>query len=295
MTADKKVMMFSGKGGVGKTTCAAATALHYAETGYRTLALSTDPTPSLGHIFEKGRCRKLTGITPLLDIDEIGIEKVKEMWDGRFGREVYSVFSSFVDIKYDEFVDFVSSILPGLRDEFMVDYIRQLTLDTYQTIIWDTAPLGQTLGLLTMPAMMEKHMKAAPRIYTRLRAANESKKSVMDIIKGWEQLSQIDLEFLRNEVDFTVVTIPEALAVEQLDDIFAEFAGYGFTIGRLIINNVIREADSPFLQSRREQQQPYIETMRKKYGSIIISELPMFPREIKGIEKLKQIAAELFR
>ena len=97
--------MFAGKGGVGKTTCAAATALYYALRGERTLIISTDPTPSLRHIFEIKERGELVKVSEMLHLDEIGVEKVKQMWDGKFGREVYEVFSSFVAIEYDEFVE----------------------------------------------------------------------------------------------------------------------------------------------------------------------------------------------
>ncbi len=289
------VVMFAGKGGVGKTTCAAATALQYASLGERTLAISTDPTPSLGHIFEAGDHRRPVKVSEALYLDEIGVDKVKEMWDGKFGREVYEVFSSFVAVDYDEFVDFVSSILPGIRDEFMVDYIREITAgNEYRNVVWDTAPLGQTLGLLKTPAMLRKHLKTAPRIYSKLKLGRDSRRPVLDIIAGWEALSARDMEFLRNEVNFVIVTIPEALAVEQLDGILGEFNESGLKIERLVINNVIRDLSSDFLRSRAEQQNRYIDRLHTRYPDIKMVELPMFPREIKGIDRLKDIQAKLY-
>lgn len=77
---------------MGKTTCAAATALHYASLGERTLAISTDPTPSLSHIFEARRPQSMTEVSRNLCLDEIGVEKVKTMWDTKFGREVLKFF-----------------------------------------------------------------------------------------------------------------------------------------------------------------------------------------------------------
>ena len=281
---------------MGKTTCAAATALHYSLNGEKTLIISTDPTPSICHIFEVNRCNAETEIADNLFLDEIGVSKVKQMWDSRFGREVYEVFSSFVDIKYDEFVDFMSSILPGMRDEFMVDYIRQLyETGKYKVIVWDTAPFGQTLALLGMPSMLREHMKVAPRIYSRFKTGADSKKPILDILKAWEAISSKDTEFLKNRVSFNVVTIPEALAVEQLDEIFAEFAGYGIGIERLLINNVIKEVGSTFLTLKAQQQQKYIESLYSKYTALEIVQLPMFPTEVKGLKGLRDFKRELFR
>jgi arsenite-transporting ATPase len=289
------VTMFAGKGGVGKTTCAAATALHYASLGNETLALSTDPTPSLAHIFELNGRQKPEKVARGLYLAEIGLEEAKQMWDEKFGREVYSVFSSFVSVSYPEFVDFISSILPGLRDELMVDYIKELVRSNqYDRIVWDTAPLGQTLGLLQTPAMLSRHLKPAPRIYSRLKLGAETRRSVLDIIKGWERLSREDMDFLRDEVRFTLVTIPEALVVEQLDGIIGELGNLGFRINRLVINNVIKEPTSDFLTTRAEQQRQYIEIIREKYRHWPATELPMFPREIKGMDRLRDVSNILF-
>ena len=291
------VIMFAGKGGVGKTTCAGATALHYASLGEATLVISTDPTPSLSHIFNVKDKQKPTKVLEGLYLAELGFEEVKEMWDKKFGKEVYEVFSSFVSVNYEEFVDFVASILPGIRDEFMVDYIRELSQERkYKHIVWDTAPLGQTLGLLQTPAMLREHLKPAPRIYSKLKLGKQTRRPVLDIIKGWESLSGQDMDFLRHGVRFVMVTIPEALAIEQLDSIFDEFDRHGLKAEQLVINNVIKEVDgSTFLRAKAEQQKGYVDLLRQKYQRMKMIELPLFPHEIKGIDSLKDIERSLFK
>jgi len=169
----------------------------------------------------------------------------------------------------------------------MVDYIREVAVrNEHEKIVWDTAPLGQTLGLLRTPRMLGEHLRTAPRIYSRLKLGGESKKSVLDIIKGWEELSARDMDFLRDEVEFVIVTIPEALAVEQLGDVFDEFDRYGLRIERLVINNVIEDTSSEFLLTKARQQREYIEILHRSCPNVRIVELPMFPREIVGVETL---------
>ena len=288
--------MFAGKGGVGKTTCAGATALHHAFNGEKTLVISTDPTPSLSHIFEVTDKQKPVKVLDNLYLAELGQTEVKQMWDKKFGREVYEVFSSFVAVNYKDFVDFMSSILPGLNDEFMVDYIKELSKSgEYKQIVWDTAPLGQTLGLLKTLGMLREHLKPAPRIYSQLKLGSETKRPVLEILKGWEKLSKADMEFLKRDVTFILVTIPEALAVEQLDGILEEMAKNGFQAGQLIINNIIREiGDSSFLKEKASQQRAYLEFVKRKYSQMQIVEIQLFPHEIKGIEQLKQVERCLF-
>jgi len=293
--ADKRVTMFSGKGGVGKTTCAGATALHFAQQGERTLVLSTDPTPSLSDIFEVTSKEKPAKVTENLYLVELGMNEVKEKWDKKFGRDVYEVFSAVVSIEYPEFVDFITSILPGLREEFMVDYIKELTRSgTYERVVWDTAPLGQTMDLLHTPGLIREHLKPAPRIYSRLRLGRRRRRPIMDIIKRWEKLSNEDIDFLRTEVDYVMVTIPEALAAQQLEGVFKEAEEQDFRFKHLVVNNVITKADSTFLEAKRAQQQGYLTSLHEKYESMGIVELPLFPHEIKGEDKLELIGKSLF-
>jgi len=290
----KNIVMFCGKGGVGKTTCAAATALHYANKGKKTIIISTDFTPSLRDIYEIEGVEKPAKIADGLYLDEIGYEEIERLWDQKFGPEVYSVFSTVVDISYEEFVAFVATIVPGIRDEFMVDYIRELSESAeYERIVWDTAPAGQTLGLLGMPSIVNEHLKPAPRIYSRLKASRKTKRSVLDVIKGWEELSNKDMEFLRSDVEFNLVTIPEALAVRQLDDIIGEFQSYGLNINNMIINHVVKDPDCDFLRTKAAMQQGYISEISAKCGGNQRI-LYMFPYEVKGMERLQEAERVLF-
>ncbi len=290
----KKVTMFCGKGGVGKTTSAAATALHHAMSGKKTLIISTDFTPSLRDIFEVDSMAKPARITDNLYLDEISYDNVKALWDKKFGPQVYDLFSTFVEIDYQDFVGYVATMLPGIRDEFMVDYIRELgESGEYERVVWDTAPAGQTLGLLRMPSLMNHHLKPAFKIYSSLKSTHNLKRSVLGVIKDWEQLSNKDMIFLKEQVQFNLVTIAEALAVRQLNDIFEEFKSYGLGINHIVINQVVEDADSPFLRRKAQLQQKYLTEVEGMYG-IGSTRVPLFPYEIKGVERLKEVERRLF-
>ena len=290
----KKVTMFCGKGGVGKTTSAAATALHYADLGEKTLVISTDFTPSLRDIFELEDHAKPAKVTDNLYLDEISYSDVKALWDRKFGSQVYDVFSTFVDIEYSDFVDFVASILPGIRDEFMVDYIREISdSGQFQRLVWDTAPAGQTLGLLRMPSLINEHLKPAARIYSSLKTTQQMKKSVLAVIRQWQELSDTDMRFLRQNVGFVLVTIAESLAVRQLDDIVCELETYGLGVNDVIINQVVEEIDSPFLSQKADMQKGYVAQVEARFGQLPRM-LPLFPYEIKGLPRLKEIQKKLF-
>ena len=289
-TAGAQVHLFLGKGGVGKTTCSAATALHFADVSERSLVISTDPTPSLSHIFEIQGTHREREVATGLFLTELGLDDVRTMWDERFGHDVFGVFSTFVDIDYDTFAQFATSVLPGLNEEFMVDYIRRLAHDgCYRHVVWDTAPLGQTLALLGMPSMLSEHLRAAPRIYSHLRTSREGKESVIAVIHRWQQLAHACMRFLREEVSISMVTIPEALAVQQLEGVLAELQRYGLTVGRLIVNNVVQMPDSAFLEQKARQQQPHLEGLRRRYRDLALAEIPLFAEEIRGVARLRAV------
>jgi arsenite-transporting ATPase len=97
------------------------------------------------------------------------------------------------------------------------------------------------------------------------------------------------MRFLRRDVSLSMVTIPEALSVYQLDDVVDELARYELRIARLVVNNVVQEADSPFLAQKRRQQQPHLERLRERHGGVPIVEIPLFSQEVRGVERLRAV------
>jgi len=141
---------------------------------------------------------------------------------------------------------------------------------------------------------LTRHLRMAPRIYARLKAVTETKEPILNIIGRWERLSDADMYFLCNNVEFNIVAIAEALSINQLDGILAEMNKYRFKARRLIINNVVGSTDSGFLQQKAAQQTGYLEMLRNSYGHLKIIELPLFPHEVKGLEKLRRVAEILY-
>lgn len=290
----KYVYMFAGKGGVGKTTCAAITALHLASLGKQTLIISTDPTPSLCDIFDIQVTQKPALVTPNLFLEEISLQEVKERWKRKFGTEVYEVLSAYLPLEPD-FIDYFADA-PGIGDEFMLDYIRELVdHQRYDKIVWDTAPAGHTLRLLKLPEQFIAHMNAAVKIYSKLKKAGKSDRSLFDTLASWKELSQKVMDFLRERTEIIVVTIPEALSLRQVERIMAEFSGSGLAAHQIIINGVVQQDESQFLKLRAAMQQHYIDQIMNKYGSNIkVSQLPLLSTEAKGLSRLKELERELF-
>ena len=298
--SNKRVLMFGGKGGVGKTTCSATTALHYASLGRRTLIVSSDFTPSLSDIFEMeiGPAEKpVEGVENLYAL-EIGPEEVMKRWKEKFGPEIYEAASSLIDMEYDEVIDYVA-MAPGIQEEFMLDYVLERIKDgTYDLIVWDTAPAGDTLRLLELPYKFIAHLRAAPKVYLQVRDAFKLKKvPFLNLIEGWKALAEEVTGFMRDakNTEFVLVTIPEGLGVYQARRLVKEFERFGLHIRYILVNNVIKNADSEFNRRRMEMQSKYIRMLIDEYGARMkLILLPLFPYEMKGVESLRELEKVLF-
>jgi arsenite-transporting ATPase len=237
---------------------------------------------------------------------EISSEVVLKKWKERFGPEIYEVVSSFASLDYD-FVDYIGGA-PGIEEEYMLNYILELVESgQYELVVWDTAPAGHTLRLLHLPQIFLRHLEAATKFYMNLYSYFEKlkenvkfkkgKKSLLEIISGWEGLAEKVVNFIRDpeKTEFVVVTIPEALGVKQTERILKDFHEYQLKVNHLIVNYVIQEADCEFHRVRREMQQSYIEILKKQYSHRIqLIEVGLSAREIKGVERIKNVSDILF-
>ena len=298
--SNKQVLMFGGKGGVGKTTSSAATALHYARSGRKTLIISSDLTPSLSDIFETeiGRTEKpVPGVENLYAL-EIDPDEVMRRWKEKFGPEVYQAASALVDLPYDEVVDY-AAMAPGIQEEFMLDYILEHVRDGhYDLVVWDTAPAGDTLRLLGLPGRFIEHLRVAPRIYLGVQDTFKlSQTPFLEIIESWKDLAERTTRFFSDptNVEFIMVTIPEALGVYQSQRVIEDLQKHGLDVHYMIVNDVITAPDCDFHRRRVEMQRPYIEMLDDQYGDrMTLVKLPLLPYEVKGIERLKEVEGILF-
>jgi arsenite-transporting ATPase len=303
-----RLIMVGGKGGVGKTTCSAALAFHLARSGEKTLLISSDPTPSLSDIFEAeigSKEKRIKGVENLYGL-EISSEIILQRWKERFGPEIHEVISAFSNLDYD-FVDYIGGA-PGIEEEYMLHTILELVESgKYSRVVWDTAPAGHTLRLLHLPQLFLNHLEAAARFYMNLYGAFEkvartvrlkkSKKTILQIIEGWKDLSQELLDFIRDseKTAYVMVTIAEALGVRLTERLLKDFDDFHLTVGHLIVNNLVLEADCDFHRQRQAMQRKYLKMLNDKYvRRMRLIEVPLLPYEVQGVKRIAQVAEILF-
>jgi arsenite-transporting ATPase len=300
-----KIIMFCGKGGVGKTTCASATAIHFARQGRRTLLLSTDPAPSLSDILEvntNGDMTPVPGVSNLHAV-ELNYDKVLDLWKEKYGREVYEVIASFLPVDED-IIDYVAGA-PGIDEEFALSYVHDLyTCGDYDVIVWDTAPAGGTLSLLHLQETFYSHMRDAARLYIRLKDTLSSltgreRRDPLMIIGAWEQLAKNVLSMVRSPGTIAfIVTIPEALGVAQTQRMERELTRFGVNVGGVIVNYYLTDEasrDSALYRSRRDVHLKYLGILEETYRDRLpLVTLPLQYFEVKGVEALGRVEEQLF-
>jgi arsenite-transporting ATPase len=300
-----KIVMFTGKGGVGKTTSSSSTAVHFAQSGYKTLLISTDPAPSLSDMFDRNVNGVITPIesVPNLSVVELDYDLIVELWKEKYGEEVYTVASSFLPVDR-EIIDYVAGA-PGMDQEFALSYLLDLNNSgEYDIIVWDTAPAGGTLALLNLQDTLYQHLGEAAKMYMRVRKALEAlsrgraKQDPLEMIAKWEQLSKDVLNMMRSESTMGfVVTNPEALCVNQANRVVEDLNKFGIHIGGIVLNRVLTEeaADSEFNKARRDFQQKYISDLKETYKEKLpIIQVPLMPFEVKGVEALEKVGKIMF-
>ena len=302
---EPKIVAFCGKGGVGKTTCATAAALHFAKRGLRTLLISSDPTPSLSDILEVN----VRGIiTPLnhyksLNAIELDYDLVVERWKEKFGHEVYEVLSSFLPVG-EEIIDYVAGA-PGIDEEFALSFVLDIyESHDYDVIVWDTAPAGGTLSLIKLQDKFYRHLGEAAKLYVKVRKAVEmltkgrAKRDPLNIMASWENLAKRVLDILRDKKTHAIiVTIPEALGVHQTEKVFGELEAFGMHVSRIIVNYVVTEdiCYCEFHKQRASMQKCYLTILKERYEKEPgLAILPQLPHEVRGIKAIKKVEELLF-
>jgi arsenite-transporting ATPase len=305
--SNTKLILFGGKGGVGKTTNAAATAFYLSNHGKKVLVFSSDPAPSLSDIFDEEIGGKLTEIKENLYAMEIDATQAVESFKNRYGSIILDTLSTIMPIEKNVLDDIPNEVAPGLDELIALEKVMNFMTEDYDVIVWDTAPTGHTLRLLFLPTTIDSYTTGVIKLRLRLSSIlntiktwfdrDTSKDAVLDALMELKDTAESVQNILSdaNRTEFVPVIIPEALALYQTERLKAFLDEQGISIRRMIINGVVPESNCKFCTSRRKMQQRYMDELHKRYGGEIkIIEMPLFPDEVKGLEAISSYADMLY-
>jgi arsenite-transporting ATPase len=297
---DREVLFFGGKGGVGKTTCASATALAASRAGRRVLLVSTDPAHSTSDIFEREIGSEPQPISPSLYAMEIDaasesrhyVTEVKKHIAQLFGHEILKEANRQIDL---------AATMPGAEEVALFDRMGALIRgedERFDMIIFDTAPTGHTLRLIRMPELMEAWIKALSRSRRAMLGVDQDDKQDPIMITLSERLERLRLLRARlvsgRTTGFVLVLIPERLPIEETSRALEQLDDAGVRVGALIVNRVLpTETTDAFLAARRRQEQVYLAEIDRRFSSQPIIRVPQLESDVYGLAALERVSVML--
>jgi len=305
-------LFFGGKGGVGKTAMAGATALWLAGQGKRTLLASTNPVHSLSGLLGQNVSGGHTAVTgvPNLWAYEIDTRDTIERSKKEI-REKIQWFLKFADIstKADDFVE-SATMNPAFEESAMFENMVEMMLKRdYEVYVFDTAPTANARRLLGMSKVyslwVDKMLKSREEARTLREMLSFSKKKeadpLLEYLLGFRERMGQARRLLTDDrkTAFFFVTLPEALPIAVITRFIGWFHEFGIPIGGVIVNMVMDRTalgtDLPeFVLNRMRMQDDHMETIREKFDGRVRAVVPLFDEEVRGSAMLGRAAASLF-
>ena len=314
-----RLLLFGGKGGVGKTTTSSATAVWLADSGLRVLLVSSDPAHSTSDSLGVNIGSK---VTPIEGVDGLwGLEMDPEAKISALLPKVGSAMEKMnssgslgglgmmLDPKAkDEIKDIKGEIktsdmvIPGLDEAMAFDELLQHVEDpNWDVIVFDTAPTGHTLRFLSLPELIEawsdrliRMMRVSGGIRSMVFGRKESDAMKEELEKFQRRVMHVRRVLSNDEItSFTLVTIPERMGVNETMRAQKSLQEFNLPIGGCLVNRLTPEFDHPFLKTRRDAELEIIEELKESLG-IDVSCMELFETEVVGIERLREVGQYLY-
>lgn len=307
-----RILLFSGKGGVGKTSLAAATGLQLARLGMKTLVMSVDPAHSLADSFHlptalfHGQTAEPYRLNGHLEIQEVNIQReIKRHWS-EIAMYLTSVLrtTGIGGIEAEEL-----AILPGMDELSSLLYVNQYRKEArYDVMILDCAPTAESIRFVSMPQTLDWYMKHVfPMQRSLLKAvrplANKLSPvelppdsyfgNILDLFRKLEGIDEILGDPQTTSV--RLVTNPEQMVLRETERAYVYFSLHGMTVDRILCNRVLPpDANDGYFGEWRVNQQKTLEQMDTYFAPVEVKRIPQFQQEVMGLERLEALAAQAY-
>ncbi len=307
-----RIIFFAGKGGVGKTSVAAATGIRAAETGRRTLVMSLDVAHSLSDIFDLDRGLldqnkgKPLQVRENLWIQELDIqEEIEQNWG-----DIHRYLSTLLNTTgLDQILAEELAILPGMEEVSLLLYINGYAkTKAYDVLILDCAPTGESLRFISIPTALEWYMKKIFRmekalakyvgpIARRVYNVPIPGDDYFDAIAGlFERLKGVDQLLSNPQVtSVRLITNPEKVVLKETQRAFMYFSLYRMNIDGIVINRVLPDdVTDNYFKRWRESQRSNLEKAGEVFSPVPIFQVPLFKDEVLGYDRLRRLADRIY-
>ncbi len=310
-----RIVLYLGKGGVGKTTVAAASALRSADLGHRTLVVSTDIAHSLADSLDVPLRGEPTEIAPNLFAQEINVlDEIREHW----GKMQGYVGSMLRKQGMNKAIAEEMAIIPGMEEVVSLLHInRQATAGDFDRVIVDAAPTGETIRLLTVPESFQWYMsrftgwgdttmRMASGLIRRVMPEMDPFTGLDNLVEGVKELQKVLID--PEITSYRVVLNPEKMVIKEGARAITYLSLFGYPVDAAVVNRVlpgiesdgrgntmvVRPSQDPYLHHLQEIQARYLGDIEQDFYPLPIFRAGWFDTEMVGVERLRDLAESLF-
>jgi len=298
-----RIVLYLGKGGVGKTTASAASAVRAASLGHRTLVVSTDIAHSLTDVLDRELGDEPLELAPNLWAQEINVlTEMRRHWQ--------TLQPAVNDVLVREGMDAVAAeelaIIPGMDEVVALAQVYELSRQgRYDAIFVDAAPTGETIRLLSMPETfpwyadrLKKWGSRIPRFARSLTKGVMGQGGLLDVADHLSRLVR-ELRAVLTDPDvasYRLVVNPERMVVKEALRAQTYLNLFGYPVDAVILNQVLPQVENPdpYLQQMWQQQQQYIRWVENSFSPLPILRAPRYSREVIGLDALMELSRNLF-
>ena len=318
-----RLLLFGGKGGVGKTTTSAATAVWLADSGLRVLLVSSDPahstSDSLG-VEIGSEPTPIEGVDGLFGLEMDPESKISSllpklgdmmnnMGSGGGMGGLGSLSMMLEPNAKEEMAEMRSEVqtsdmvIPGLDEALAFDeLLRHVEDPTWDVIVFDTAPTGHTLRFLSLPELIEswsdrliRMMRVSGGIRSMIFGRKESESMKEELERFRRRVLHVRRVLSNEEItSFTLVTIPERMGINETLRAHESLSEYKLPVPSCLVNRVTPEFDHPFLLNRREAELERIEELKGQLENVEIATMELMDTEVVGLDRLRDVGIRLY-